>query len=55
MGRCPCFGSRKKSKEKNLNDREEEEKKLKSVASTVSGRSSGFLITFDSFALFFLF
>ncbi|XP_057437560.1 probable serine/threonine-protein kinase PBL7 isoform X1 [Lotus japonicus] len=41
MGRCPCFGSRKKSKEKNLNDREEEEKKLKSVASTVSGRSSG--------------
>ncbi|XP_004493001.1 probable serine/threonine-protein kinase PBL7 isoform X1 [Cicer arietinum] len=44
MGRCPCFGSRKKRKGKNLNDEEEErdvEKSLKSVGTvSVSGRSS---------------
>ncbi|KAL5058816.1 hypothetical protein RYX36_030420 [Vicia faba] len=43
MGRCPCFGSRKKVKEKNLNGREDEEddvNNLKSVGSaSVSGRS----------------
>lgn len=45
MGRCPCFGSRKKEKEKNLNGREDEEEdvnNLKSVANeSVSGRSLG--------------
>jgi len=42
MGRCPCFGSRKKGKGKNLND-QDDEKNLKSVGSTVSvsGRSLG--------------
>ncbi|CAL5192974.1 unnamed protein product [Lathyrus oleraceus] len=43
MGRCPCFGSRKKEKVKNLNGHEDEEddvNNLKSVGiASVSGRS----------------
>ncbi|CAJ2672357.1 unnamed protein product [Trifolium pratense] len=39
MGRCPCFGSRKKGKGKNLNDQEEEKNNLKSVETPSSRRS----------------
>jgi hypothetical protein len=41
MGRCPCFGSRKKGKGKSLNDQEEEKNNLKSVETPSSGRSVG--------------
>lgn len=42
MGRCPCFGSRKKGKEKNLKDQEEEEEEKNHISvGTLSRRSSG--------------
>lgn len=54
MGRCPCFGSRKKGKGKND---QEDEKNLKSVGSTVSvsGRSLGTFFRISLFIMFILF